>query len=59
MILNVDDRKSANVEGDRLLVVAIGKVKVMENVKIRELKAIVTAHHTFLESRHLEVTKNL
>ena len=42
IILNVHDRKSANVDGDRLFVVTIENVKVMQNVKIHDLKTIVT-----------------
>ena len=42
IILNVHDRESANVDGDRLFGVTIENVKVMQNVKIHDLKTIVT-----------------
>ena len=42
IILNVHDRESADVEGDRMFVVAIENVKVMQNVKIHYLKTSVT-----------------
>ena len=42
IILNVHDRESAHVEGDRLFIVAIENVKVMQNVKIHDLKTSVT-----------------
>ena len=42
IILNVHDRESANVDGDRLFIVAIENVKVMHNVKIHDLKTSVT-----------------
>ena len=42
IIPNVHDWESADVEGDRLFVVAIENVKVMQNVKIHYLKTSVT-----------------
>ena len=42
IILNVHDRESGDVDGDRLFIVAIENVKVMQNVKIHDLKTSVT-----------------
>ena len=42
IILNVHDRESADVEGDRLFIVAIENIKVMQNVNSHYLKTSVT-----------------
>ena len=42
IILNVHDQESANVDIEKLFVVTIENVKVMQNVKIHELKTTVT-----------------
>ena len=42
IILNGHDRESADVEGDRLFIVAIENIKVMQNVNIHYLKTSVT-----------------
>ena len=42
IILNVHDQESANVDREKLFAVTIENVKVMQNVKIHELKTIVT-----------------
>ena len=38
----VHDQESADIDGDRLFIVAIENVKVVQNVKIHDLKTIVT-----------------
>ena len=42
IILNVHDQESANVDREKLFAVTIENVKVMQNMKIHELKTIVT-----------------
>ena len=42
IILNGHYRESADVEGDRLFIVAIENIKVMQNVIIHYLKTSVT-----------------